>query len=219
MKEYSKCTTCTINEHGDKIWTNEKGEYHRKDGPAWEWSNGTKFWFINDENHREDGPAREFANGDKWWVIHDRLHREDGPAIEYANGVKEYWLDGVMIDEQVFFIMKDLAHDYFSFLQLSRIDWGPLEYAVSEVLNIWDPLRSYHPTERLPLEYWNEYDNYVADICDILTHSNPNKSFKYTIDSLSKYLYDIVFCSMGLLDISPDSIKTVVVNLMKVVWK
>ena len=43
--------------------------------------------------HREDGPAIEYANGDKSWYINDQHHREAGPAIEFANGYKEYWLN------------------------------------------------------------------------------------------------------------------------------
>ena len=36
--------------------------------------------------HREDGPAIEYANGNKHWYLNGKLHREDGPAIENANG-------------------------------------------------------------------------------------------------------------------------------------
>ena len=37
--------------------------------------------------HRTDGPAIEYANGYKWWYIKGQLHRTDGPAIEWADGV------------------------------------------------------------------------------------------------------------------------------------
>ena len=30
---------------------------------------GTKAWYLNGELHRLDGPAVEFANGDKWWYL------------------------------------------------------------------------------------------------------------------------------------------------------
>jgi hypothetical protein len=36
----------TINEKGHKRWENHKG-FHREDGPAIEYKNGTKSWFIN----------------------------------------------------------------------------------------------------------------------------------------------------------------------------
>ena len=31
--------------------------------------NGTRSWFLNGKLHREDGPAIEYANGDKYWYI------------------------------------------------------------------------------------------------------------------------------------------------------
>jgi len=62
--------------------------YHREDGPAIEYSNGDKYWFINGKLHREDGPAIEYSSGDKEWYINGKFHREDGPAIEYSNGDK-----------------------------------------------------------------------------------------------------------------------------------
>ena len=32
--------------------------------------------------HREDGPAIQYADGSKEWCIDGKLHRIDGPAIE-----------------------------------------------------------------------------------------------------------------------------------------
>jgi len=59
----------TIDEDGDKIWKLLNGEYHREDGPAIEYHNGDKNWYLNGEKHREDGPAMEWSNGDKKWFI------------------------------------------------------------------------------------------------------------------------------------------------------
>ena len=42
---------------------------HREDGPACEYTNGTKFWCLNNERHRTDGPAVEWANGNNYWRI------------------------------------------------------------------------------------------------------------------------------------------------------
>ena len=36
--------------------------------------------------HREDGPAATYKDGSKYWWRHNKLHREDGPAIEHPNG-------------------------------------------------------------------------------------------------------------------------------------
>jgi hypothetical protein len=32
---------------------------------------GNKFWYLDDKLHREDGPAEEWANGDKCWYLND----------------------------------------------------------------------------------------------------------------------------------------------------
>jgi hypothetical protein len=67
---------------------------HRDDGPAIEYANGGKFWYIEGSIHREDGPAAEFPNGDKMWYVKNKLHREDGPAKEYADGRVAFYLNG-----------------------------------------------------------------------------------------------------------------------------
>ncbi len=37
-------------------------------------------------SHREDGPAAEYVDGEKHYYINNLLHRVDGPAIECPNG-------------------------------------------------------------------------------------------------------------------------------------
>jgi hypothetical protein len=96
----NKWPKCTINGLGNKEWMNEKGEYHREDGPAIEWPGGNKYWYINNKLHREDGPAIEFVNGTKEWYRNGLLHREDGPAFEGASGNKEYYLNGMPIKKE-----------------------------------------------------------------------------------------------------------------------
>jgi antitoxin component YwqK of YwqJK toxin-antitoxin module len=80
--------------HKGTFWRNERGEYHREDGPAIERVSGSKHWYLNGQLHRKDGPACEWADGDKEWYLNGKLHREDGPAIEYSNGAKEWYLNG-----------------------------------------------------------------------------------------------------------------------------
>ena len=36
-----------ISSRGDQFWLNYNGQYHREDGPAVIWANGTKTWWIN----------------------------------------------------------------------------------------------------------------------------------------------------------------------------
>ena len=76
--------------------------FHREDGPAVEYTNGYKEWFINGKLHREDGPANEYADGSKSWYINDKRHREDGPAVEYVNGCKSWCIDGKRLTEEEF---------------------------------------------------------------------------------------------------------------------
>jgi len=98
MKTYK----VTKNEYGTICWFNEDGEFHREDGPAVEWADGSKFWFINGQLHLEDMPAYEGANGDKSWYLNDQLHREDGPAVEWVDGYKAWYKNGQSLTEQEF---------------------------------------------------------------------------------------------------------------------
>jgi hypothetical protein len=54
-----------------KEYKNESGQLHRTDGPALEYTNGDKYWYINGKQHREDGPAIEYNNGIRWWYLND----------------------------------------------------------------------------------------------------------------------------------------------------
>ena len=61
---------------------------------------GTKTYYKDKEMtifHREDGPAIEWPNGDKSWYLNDKLHRVGGPAIEYADGSKGWFVNGEFI--------------------------------------------------------------------------------------------------------------------------
>ena len=84
------------------IWHNESNQRHREDGPAVEYENGTKYYYINGKLHRENGPAVEFANGGKEYYINNKLHREDGPAVEWADGDKSYFINGKKLTEEEF---------------------------------------------------------------------------------------------------------------------
>jgi hypothetical protein len=66
---------------------------------------GNKFYFKDRDMtiiHREDGPAIEYANGDKYWYINGKRHREDGPATEFASGTKYWFLNGIFLSEAEF---------------------------------------------------------------------------------------------------------------------
>ena len=84
----------TVDENGTRWWYNENNLRHRTDGPAIEYADGSKFWYLHDKCHRVDGPAVERADGTKHWYLNNQLHRTDGPAIEYASGTKHWYLNG-----------------------------------------------------------------------------------------------------------------------------
>jgi len=73
------------------------GEQFTKTG-----SYGDKFYFKNPEKtirHRTDGPATEFSDGYKAWYVNGVLHRVDGPAIEHVRGDKTWYINGVFMFE------------------------------------------------------------------------------------------------------------------------
>lgn len=104
-------------------WVDYLGTWHRTDGPAVEYPNGTKIWYHHGKCHRHDGPAKEYADGRReWWVdgyhvrsdphpesvmsrqtgplrkewrnVDGQLHRLDGPAVEYNNGALKWFKNG-----------------------------------------------------------------------------------------------------------------------------
>jgi hypothetical protein len=58
----------------------------------------TKRYYKDNLLHREDGPAVEYTNGIKCWYIYGKYHRIDGPAIKDADGAKYWYLDDKQID-------------------------------------------------------------------------------------------------------------------------
>jgi len=97
MKEYK------VKVHNDRTdWYNLEDQRHREDGPAVEYADGYKAYYINGKRHREDGPAIEWADGDKYYYINGKFHREDGPAIEYADGSKHYYINDIQITKEEF---------------------------------------------------------------------------------------------------------------------
>jgi hypothetical protein len=78
-------------------WLNEQGLYHRDDGPAIEWSDGSREWYVNGKNHRLDGPAVEWSDGGREWWVDGKCHRLDGPAIEKSDGRINWWVNDTEI--------------------------------------------------------------------------------------------------------------------------
>ena len=75
---------------------------------------GDKFYYSDKEMtipHRLDGPAREYFDGNKEWYVNGKLHRLDGPAIECANGDEAWCINGESISEDEFFKRTDWRED------------------------------------------------------------------------------------------------------------
>ena len=78
--------------HPDRTeWYNDQGQRHRLDGPAVEYLNGTKEWWLNGQLHREDGPAIEWANGTNEWWLHGKQYTEEEFALlQFVKGINIY---------------------------------------------------------------------------------------------------------------------------------
>ena len=62
--------TLTIDRAGNKFYHNAYGDPHRVDGPAIEFINGNRSWYLAGKRHRADGPAFIWLNGKsiEWWL-------------------------------------------------------------------------------------------------------------------------------------------------------
>ncbi len=99
MKNYYKKSKSY---YGDVFYYNKEDILHRTDGPACEYRNGDRCWYINGKPHREDGPAMHFNSGAKQWFVKGKLHREDGPAVENCPYLKKYFLNNKGYSEKDF---------------------------------------------------------------------------------------------------------------------
>ena len=62
--------------YNHKYWKLPNGDFHREDGPAIEYNNGDKDWWLNGKRHRDDGPAVERINGYKAWFLNNKMYSE-----------------------------------------------------------------------------------------------------------------------------------------------
>ena len=65
-------------------------------------SNYVEWLNEDDQLHRTDGPAAEYADGTRYWYVNGKRHRTDGPAFEYASGVLEWWENGQRYQKERF---------------------------------------------------------------------------------------------------------------------
>ena len=87
--------------NGDKFYYKDRAMSicHRLGGPAFEYADGSREWFVDGKLHRLDGPAVEWANGSNLWYVGGKLHRLDGSAVELADGSRGWWVNGEELTE------------------------------------------------------------------------------------------------------------------------
>ena len=66
-----------VDARGTRRYYNSADQLHRTEGPAVEWSNGTKSWYQNGLRHRTNGAAIEYSDGKKFWYINGVRQTED----------------------------------------------------------------------------------------------------------------------------------------------
>ena len=85
-----------VDELGTKYWKNKKGLLHRINGPAMEYSSGSKHWYKDGKRHRLNGPAVEYIGGHKEWYQNGLRHRLDGPSYIHSSGTKYWYKNGAL---------------------------------------------------------------------------------------------------------------------------
>lgn len=84
----------TVDSVGTKIWLDEGGSFHRDDGPAKIYLDGSEEWWLHGNLHRENGPALTEFEMITEWYSYGTIHRDDGPAVTHFYGTKEWIIRG-----------------------------------------------------------------------------------------------------------------------------
>ena len=69
--------------------------------------------------HRLNGPAIEYEDGTKCWYVDGKLHRTDGPAVEWPDGMKYWYIDDVKLTEKRF--KKKTAVEELTLAQIEKL--------------------------------------------------------------------------------------------------
>lgn len=88
----------------------EGGGWHRLDGPAVIWEDGSQEWHLYGKLHRENGPAIVDQDGNEYYFSNGKLHRLDGPAI-IEDGFEEWWINGRGVSDEIIQWAKELNID------------------------------------------------------------------------------------------------------------
>lgn len=120
-----------------EYYKDKKGRIlHRLDGPAIEYRNGNKEWWINNKLHREGSPAIESENGREEWFINGLRHRLDGPAVKWIDGSYFWYKNGKLHRENgPAFYYKDMRREWYINGKLHRLNGPAIEYDRKPIYN------------------------------------------------------------------------------------
>ena len=76
------------------------GQYHRENGPAIVWDDGSQEYYLNGKQHCDNGPAYIWDEFHQKYYLNGFLHRTDGPAIHWDSD-DEYFINGIDITKEV----------------------------------------------------------------------------------------------------------------------
>ena len=114
-----------VDSTGGQYWMVD-GKYHREDGPAIIWADGTQVWCADGKYHRAAGPSIIWADGTQVWCANGPLHRIDGPAVIRADDTQEWWING-----------KNISGKVEQWMELKKISWPFDELTQVEFLLSW----------------------------------------------------------------------------------
>jgi hypothetical protein len=86
MQNYTKKE---VDMFGTVCHYNSNRQYHRLDGPAIEWANGSAFWYINGKRHRLAGPAVKYFGRYEEWFINDQFYSNSNHNRLYLFSILE----------------------------------------------------------------------------------------------------------------------------------
>ena len=80
-----------INEFGTKRWY-KGGKWHRDDGPAVIYPDGSQCWYKEGTRHRDDGPAVIKADGTQYWYKDDLPYQPSAHELMVYKMNEKEWI-------------------------------------------------------------------------------------------------------------------------------
>lgn len=213
------------NEKGDKIYKNSADKKSRLDGPAVEFSNGSKQWWIDGYLHRIGSPAVELSDGSKEWVINGDRHRLDGPAVEFSNGSKQWWVNGIRhrLDGPAV-EWKNGAKEWF--IEGKKMTETEFNEKINffrqrlEIVKQWKKETEGEAREKIPVNYVSVYASLFYESCQtkfeqsrpktLVTDEQRNSINKYQLDPIVYLPEELLNRVLSFYDKIPDEEKTVI---------